>query len=880
MRPVLGQTRSAFLPRSIRRIGRILCLLLVGLVSQGTLATGQDAAVDSAPQSLSFTTDAVAPRRFIAVHGRRAMLDGYAGNGLEVWTYPVQVIKDYEIGFRPAGATSEIPGATILRRVVYRPDEITRIYIGPNFIVRETLFVPLNAPGAIVTYSVESQNPVDIVVRFVPVLNLMWPAGIGGQDVSWNSAASGYLLTEQTHRFSGVIGSTAVVAHDEIFNRPGSSTAEAGLAFTVRPAGSGRIRTASVVIASADDNGKSLNSAVSRLTDNRNALEKEAAQHYADLRSSVLQIETPDADLNRDLAWAEVALDQAWVCNPYLGCGLVAGYGPSRGARRPQYAWFFAGDAMVAVQALVSAGEYDRARAALEFIAKYQDPKTGMIWHEMSQSAGLIDWVGKYPYMFVHVDISFQYLDTVANYIATSGDKKFLQDHWNSVQAAYRYCRSLIDPADALPHIPAGKEGGDEQDRMSDELTLSSSWIQAANSFSEMAEWMGDPTGAAAAAKASEKARGSAASRYWDPRQNFWIDGFSTSGKQILNRSASGDVAIDQHLFSEGREQLLLNELASSNFQTDWGTRSTSTASGVFNPDSYAKGSVWAVGTAGAATAFWDGHRPANGFAIWSGLVPWNSLDSLGHMDEVLAGDYYREQTESVPEQTWSSASFFDSAVRGALGLQVDGAKRELVFAPHITADWKTVTIRNIKLPKAKVDLIWTRTGRGSSLEAMNSGDPIHFTYSPEIPLGSTLKGASLNGKPIHARLEAHEQDAHATIRIELPHGRSQIELEYSGGVSLVLPRVKPRIGDPSHAIKLIDVKLNGSKYTVNIQVNSSENSSCQMRTDRQIISVDGATWKLLSADTYELTVPPSETSQVSPGYHPVEIVVNLAPSR
>ena len=107
--------------------------------------------------------------------------------------------------------------------------------------------------------------------------------------------------------------------------------------------------------------------------------------------------------------------------------------------------------------------------------------------------------------MFVHVDISFQYLNTVAEYVAASGDKKFLQDHWSSVQAAYRYCQSLIDPADGLPHIPAGKEGGDEQDRMSDELTLSSSWIDAAKSFSEMATRMGDTNAAARAVEASKK---------------------------------------------------------------------------------------------------------------------------------------------------------------------------------------------------------------------------------------------------------------------------------------------------------------------------------------------------------------------------------------
>jgi hypothetical protein len=573
-------------------------------------------------------------------------------------------------------------------------------------------------------------------------------------------------------------------------------------------------------------------------------------------------------------------LDQAWVCNPYLGCGLVAGYGPSRGARRPQYAWFFAGDAMVAVQALLSAGEYDRARAALDFIAKYQDPKTGMIWHEMSQSAGLIDWVGKYPYMFVHVDISFQYLNTVAEYVATSGDKSYLQGHWASVQAAYRYCESLIDPQDGLPHIPVGKEGGDEQDRMSDALTLSSSWIQAANSFSEMATWMSDANGAAEASKASRKARESAANRYWDPQQKFWIDGFSPSGKEILNRSGNGDVVITQHLFGKPQEQSLLDELASPNFQTDWGTRSTSTASSVFDPDSYAKGSVWAVGTAASATAFWDGHRPATAFAIWSGLIPWCSLDSLGHMDEVLAGDYYHEQTESVPEQTWSSASFFHTAVGGMLGLQVDGVKRRVVFAPHIPADWNTATVRNIRLAKAKIDFAWTRTSDGSALEAVNSGDSIHLVYSPELPLGSTLKGARRNGQPIHARLEEHDQDAHATVDVELPHGTSHITLAYSGGVSLVLPRVQPRIGDSSHAMKLIDLKLSGSTYTVDTQVDPSQSSNFQLRTDRKVVAVHGATWKAMSPEIYEITVPPSETSHSPERYRAVEIVVDLGPSR
>ncbi|MES2220232.1 MAG: hypothetical protein V4587_04615 [Acidobacteriota bacterium] len=855
----------------------MLMFVLTGLISTAAWASNDAAATTLAPESLALTTAAVGPRRFIAVHGRRALLDGYASSGLEVWAYPVQLIKNYEIGFLPQGATSEIQGATILRRIIYRPDEVTRIYVGPNFIVREKLFVPLNTAGAVISYLVQSQAPVDIIVHFVPVLNLMWPAALGGQDVGWNEAASGYSLTEQTHRFSAVVGSTAIVAHDEIFNRPSSSANPAELAFTVRPAGSGRIRTASVVAAAGDGSANSLTPLVAMLTNTQARMQKEAIQHYVDLRANALQIETPDANLNQDLGWSEVGLDQAWVCNPYLGCGLVAGYGPSRGARRPQYAWFFAGDAMVTVQALLSAGEYDRARAALDFIAKYQDQKTGMIWHEMSQSAGLIDWDGKYPYMFVHVDISFQYLNTVAEYVSTSGDKKFLQDHWNSVQAAYRYCESLINPQDGLPRIPAGKEGGDEQDRMSDELTLSASWIEASKSFSEMAKLMGDASGTAEANKTSEQARVSAAKRYWDPEQKFWIDGFSASGKEILNRSASGDVVIDQHLFSAPQEQGLLDELASPNFQTDWGTRSTSTASKAFDPDSYAKGSVWAVGTAASASAFWDGHRPATAYAIWSGLIPWNSLDSLGHMDEVLAGDYYHEQTESVPEQTWSSASFFHAAVRGLLGLEVEGVKGEIEFAPHVPADWNTVAVRNIQLANNRIDVVLKRTSAGSTLEVTNGGNSAHLIYSPEIPLGSKLQGARWNGKPIHACLEEHDQDSHATVEVELPHGTSRLTLEYSGGVSLVLPKVKPLLGDPSRAMKLIQVRLNGSTYTVDAQVGTSQNSNFELRTNRKIIAVHGASWKLVATGRYVLTVASAGTSQ---DYHKVHVVVDFAPSR
>jgi hypothetical protein len=46
------------------------------------------------PAQLSFDTNSVAPERFIAAHGRKAIVMGYASGGLELWAYPLQLISD------------------------------------------------------------------------------------------------------------------------------------------------------------------------------------------------------------------------------------------------------------------------------------------------------------------------------------------------------------------------------------------------------------------------------------------------------------------------------------------------------------------------------------------------------------------------------------------------------------------------------------------------------------------------------------------------------------------------------------------------------------------------------------------------------------------
>jgi len=687
--------------------------------------------------------------RFVIVPGKRSFVGGYNAPGLEVWTYPLQLVRHYWISFRLEGDTSDVDGRVALRTIEQTPNAETRVYTTPGITLREHIFTPVELPAATISYAAESSRPLLVTVHFTPSLNLMWPGAIGGQEIHWDSTHSAYTLDEPSRRVRGAVVSRQIVAHDQIQNNRRDSEFERSVGFTVRVA-PGALDGATIAFAGSSTPDEVPLQIASNLLQQSRDLEARARGRYAGLR--VIDVQTPDSVVNRAIEWAQVTLEQARVCNPQLGCGLVAGYGPSRGARRPQYAWFFAGDGLVAVDALLREGAYARARDELSFIIRYQNKRTGAIWHEMSQSAGFLDWARAYPYMFVHVDVTFDFLDTIRDYIETTGDIGFAKQHWASISAAYDYCRSTVPPGHALPEIPAGQQGRDEQDPQRDELSLSLAWTTASESFATLARLTGHDAQASDARRLSRVARDAIRPAYHDTRTQQWASGHLRSGAAVEGLTGSLIALLHHGLLGGPEQRTLLDALASPHYRTPWGIRSTPNDSPLYEPDAYARGSVWALGTAEAITAFYDAGRTATATALWRDLVPWFGLDSPGHMHEVLNGDEFVPERESVPDQTWSSASFISSGVRGLLGLHVDATNRQLRFAPRIPADWDSVRVRHIGLAGADVDLALRMASDRAELEIENSGPEMTLTFRPPLPSGvhvtSTVPsdGARLSG--------------------------------------------------------------------------------------------------------------------------------------
>jgi hypothetical protein len=118
--------------------------------------------------------------------------------------------------FAETGSASAVSEDRILRSIEYTPTTIVRTFESSDFTVHETLFVPRELAGAVISYEIHSTHPVGVQLSFVPRLDRMWPVGFGGQEISCKPDENAYEIHEPTGRFHAVFGGPDIVAHDNL----------------------------------------------------------------------------------------------------------------------------------------------------------------------------------------------------------------------------------------------------------------------------------------------------------------------------------------------------------------------------------------------------------------------------------------------------------------------------------------------------------------------------------------------------------------------------------------------------------------------------------------------------------------------------------------
>ncbi len=245
-------------------------------------------------------------------------------------------------------------------------------------------------------------------------------------------------------------------------------------------------------------------------------------------------------------------------------------------------------------------------------------------------------------------------------------------------------------------------------------------------------------------------------------------------------------------------------------------------------------------------------------------------LDAPGHLHEVLSGSFFTPQSESVPEQTWSSAGVVSSTVQGLLGLQTDSLARRLRFAPAFPDDWDHADIKNIRLGPSLVSLAWHRTSDGQSLALESQGEPIKLEFEPLLPLGASLGHAQFNGASTASSLENHPQETRARIELALPHGHSDLSLTYSGGISISLPHAPLLAGDASSGLRILTARIANSNFMIDADAPCDRASRIRLSSPRKLASPADAHLQPLAANTFAATIPVSSCAAGS--YHRVHL--------
>ncbi|MFC2168686.1 hypothetical protein ACFLRW_06840, partial [Acidobacteriota bacterium] len=355
--------------------------------------------------------------------GRKFAVLGDESGTFEAWAYPLKILRDFQISFFIGSSTQSVKAGDIVRYISVLPEATILTFTFQSFTVKAIYITPVHKPGAIIFLKVDTEVPLTIVCGFLPILQPMWPAGIGGQFAYWNEDIKAYIISESTGKNHGLVGSPAASG---LSYTPAHMLSDSPSEFQIKLPDPKIIKDKFIPIYLAGGQGdrEGILNVYKKLQESPEQLYVENVLHYQNLQETTLQIQTPEPELDLAFYWAKVAFDNLIVDNPNLGKGLVAGLGVSGTSGRPGFGWFFGGDAYINALSFMSYGAHEDVREILKFTQLWQR-EDGKMSHELSQAEGYIDWWNDYHYGYSHGDTTPYYIVAMFDYMQKSGDIDF-----------------------------------------------------------------------------------------------------------------------------------------------------------------------------------------------------------------------------------------------------------------------------------------------------------------------------------------------------------------------------------------------------------------------------------------------------------------------
>jgi glycogen debranching enzyme len=832
-------------------LGLAAVLLLAPIVSGAALAA-QAAAPAAAPVAAPVpdndqpsTLELTRPVRtweFLSAVGTRAGIFGNESGRVEAWVYPLKIFRGFHLRFRTEGKV--LDADSLARTVTVHPESTTILYTGDTFSVKETFFVPVNEPGAIIQFEIETESPLEIEAAFHRDFTLEWPAALGATYIDWETDHHAFYFGEEQKKYSAFVGSPTAQESRQEFQTNYSNDSVNSFRLGVTEKGED---TKLIVVAASVQGRADAEAIYQRLTAGVPDLLRASAEYYRNYLEQTVSLDLPDEELQRAYDWSRISMVQGMVTNPYLGTGLVAGYRTSGESQRPGFAWFFGRDSMWTSLALDADGDFASTRKALEFIGKYQRDD-GKIPHEIAQGANFVPWFTDYPYAYASADATPLYIITMNDYVTKTGDTAFAQAKWDSVWKAYQFMRSTYD-AQGLPQNFGFGHGWIEGGPLlpvKTELYQSGLGAEALRALANLARAAGKETESKDLAAAFEMQKTLVNKAFWLPGEKRFAFALDKDDKPVDEATVLSTVPMWFGLLDEDKAAAMITQLSDADHQTDWGMRIISSSSAKFSGGGYHYGSVWPLFTGWASVGEYRYHHEHAAYANLRANALLALDGSPGHVTEVLSGDYYQPLSTSSPHQIWSAAMVVSPMLRGMLGLSTDAKSATVTLAPHVPADWNAFSINNVRAGDAALDLHYSSTPGTIELHIENSGKQNSTVeFKPTVSLRAKVRSVEMNGHAVPFHVAANSFDQHVVTSVSAGSGTSTLRIRLTDDFGVSYHSELPQLGSPGEGLRIISEEWTPSKDQLTLSVSGIPGRQYQLEVAdaAQVESVDGAEW-------------------------------------
>ena len=136
-----------------------------------------------------------------------------------------------------------------------------------------------------------------------------------------------------------------------------------------------------------------------------------------------------------------------------------------------------------------------------------------------------------------------------------------------------------------------------------------------------------------------------------------------------------------------------------------------------------------------------------------------------------------------------------------------------MLIAPHLPSDWPSERFERYRVGASSVSGEIVRQKGSIRIKLAVKGKALKVQFAPALPPGSTLVGATFNGRRAVAKLEASDTDVHVMFEADSVQ-QAELVIRVREGVELQPPLITPEPGDKPRAARLIDTKVDSDKIS------------------------------------------------------------------